>query len=133
MYLLDTSICVYLINKGPGRVLKKFARISPGDIKLSAVSLARMHCGAAKSGWYEKNRNALINFAACFDVLPFEEDDAEVFGILNAELEKRGKIIGPYELQIAAQALRRGLVLVGADTREFQEIKVLRVENWTLP
>jgi tRNA(fMet)-specific endonuclease VapC len=133
MYLLDTHICIYFINTRPQRVLRKFIELSPAEIKLSAVSIAEMEYGAAKSGRYEKNRSALVNFAASFDVLPFEEGDAEVFGILKAELEKRGQAAGPYDLQIAAQALRRGLVLVSTDTRKFQGINALRVEDWALP
>jgi len=76
------------------------------------------------------NRNALIHFASAFDIVAFNDDDAEVFGLIRAGLEKRGKIIGPYDLQIAAQAISRNLILVTNNTKEFERVENLRLENW---
>jgi tRNA(fMet)-specific endonuclease VapC len=132
MYLLDTNICIYLINRRPYSVLQRFLTLGlePADIKLSAVGIAEMEYGVVKSNHYEKNKNALIKFAASFDILPFDSGDAEVFGIIKADMEKRGQVIGPYDMQIAAQALRRGLILVTNNTGEFRRIRGLKVENW---
>lgn len=130
MYLLDTNICIYLINKKPVHVVERIKELQPHQIKVSAVSLAELEYGVSKSMYREKNRNALLHFASAFDILPFNDSDAEVYGILRAGLEKKGQIIGPYDMQIAAQALTRDLILVTNNTSEFNRIPGLRLENW---
>ncbi|MDR1286869.1 MAG: hypothetical protein LBK08_04595 [Treponema sp.] len=56
--------------------------------------------------------------------------DAEIYGIIRAELERDGNIIGPYDMQLAAQALRAGYVFVTNNVREFKRVKKLKVESW---
>jgi tRNA(fMet)-specific endonuclease VapC len=130
MYLLDTNICIYIINKHPRHVVEHVKKLQPHQIKLSAISIAELEYGASKSKNREMNRNALIHFASAFDIIAFNDDDAEVFGLIRAGLEKRGKIIGPYDLQIAAQAISRNLILVTNNTKEFERVENLRLENW---
>ena len=103
----------------------------PTRVKLSAVSLAELEYGASKSRRREKNRNALLRFVAAFDIVPFDDRDAEVYGLIRAGLERRGQLIGPYDLQIAAQAITRGLVLVTNTVEEFRRVPELRIQNWT--
>ncbi|MDR1418878.1 MAG: PIN domain-containing protein, partial [Treponema sp.] len=78
----------------------------------------------------EKNRMALMNFISNFEIIPFELKDAEIYGIIRAELEQKGKIIGAYDMQLAAQALSRDYIFVTNNTKEFNRIKKLRLENW---
>ena len=130
MYLLDTNICIYIINQHHRDVVEHVKRLQPHQIKLSAISIAELEYGASKSKNREMNRNALIHFASAFDIVAFNDDDAEVFGLIRAGLEKRGKIIGPYDLQIAAQAISRNLILVTNNTKEFERVENLRLENW---
>ncbi len=132
MYLLDTNICIYIINRKPASVVERISKLSPHQIKLSAISLAELEYGASKSSDREKNRTALLHFASAFDILPFNDSDSEVYGVLRANLERRGKVIGPYDMQIAAQALSRDLVLVTNNTDEFQRIPNLKLENWAV-
>jgi len=130
MYLLDTNICIYIINKSPKQVVEHITKLKPHQIKLSSISLAELEYGVSKSRYREKNRNALVDFASAFDIVDFNDSDAEVFGLLRAELEQRGQVIGPYDIQIAAQALTRNLILVTNNTDEFSRIPNLRLENW---
>lgn len=130
MYLLDTDTCIYLIHRRSPSVIQAITRLEPNQVKLSAVSLAVLEFGASKSRHREKNRIALLRFAAAFDVVPFDDRDAEVYGLIRAGLERRGQPIGPYDLQIAAQAVTRGLVLVTNNVDEFQRVPDLRIENW---
>ena len=130
MYLLDTNICVYIINKNPKIVVEKIKQYRPHQIKLSSISIAELEYGASKSEYREKNRIAILNFASSFDILSFNDKDAEIYGEIRAELEIKGEIIGPYDLQIAAQALSRGLILVTNNTNEFKRIKKIELENW---
>jgi len=62
--------------------------------------------------------------------VPFGHRDAPFFGSLRSYLERKGTIIGPYDLQIAAQALSRDLTLVSNNTKEFSRVPKLRLENW---
>lgn len=130
MYLLDTNICIYVINQSPRTVLEKIKTFQPAQIQLSAVSLAELEYGVEKSAQREKNRGALLNFVSAFTILSFNHQDAQFFGVIRADLERRGQLIGPYDLQIAAQALARGLTLVTNNTVEFARIPTLKLENW---
>jgi len=130
MYLLDTNICIYIINKNPRSMVEKIKQYDPSEIKLSSISLAELEYGIAKSRHKEKNRTALIDFVSAFDIIPFTDEDAEIFGIIRADLEKRGQIIGPYDMQIAAQAISRRLILVTNNTAEFSRISKLKLDNW---
>ena len=130
MYLLDTNICIYIINNYPKKVVEKVKTLKPNQIKLSTISLAELEYGVSKSKYREKNRDALINFASAFDIIPFDDEDAEVFGVIRTDLEKRGQIIGAYDMQIAAQAISKQLILVTNNESEFSRINGLKLENW---
>lgn len=130
MYLLDTNICIYLIKKQPIQVVKRIKSIKPYQILLSAITLAELEYGAFKSSQTQKNRTNLLNFVSGFQILAFDDRDAEYYGYLRAHLEKLGKMIGPYDLQIAAQALQRNITLVSNNTKEFQRVPGIKLENW---
>jgi len=130
MYLLDTNICIYIINKTPKKVVEHIKTLKPHDIKLSSISLAELEYGVSKSKYREKNRKALVDFVSAFDIVDFNDNDAEIFGLIRADLEQRGQVIGPFDMQIAAQALTRDLILVTNNTAEFSRIQKLKLENW---
>jgi tRNA(fMet)-specific endonuclease VapC len=130
MFLLDSNICIYVINNRPIKVVQKIKEFIPPEIKLSSISIAELEYGVSKSQDREKNRQALVNFASAFDIIDFNGEDAEIYGIIRADLEKKGQIIGPYDMQIAAQALSRNYVLVTNNVSEFSRIKGLKIENW---
>lgn len=130
MYLLDTNICIYIINNSPKQVVEHIKKLKPHQVKLSAISLAELEYGVSKSRSREKNRKALVHFASAFDIVEFNDNDAEVFGLIRAELEKRGQVIGPYDMQIAAQAMTRDLIIVTNNTSEFSRIPNIKLENW---
>jgi tRNA(fMet)-specific endonuclease VapC len=130
MYLLDTNICIYIVNKRPQNIIQRVEKHNPIDIKISAISIAEMEYGASKSEKWEKNKNALMDFISNFEIIPFELKDAEIYGIIRAELERTGKIIGAYDMQLAAQALSRDYIFVTNNIKEFNRIKQLKLENW---
>jgi len=130
MYLLDTNICIYIINRSPIQVVEHIKKLQPHQIKLSAISMAELEYGVSKSENRGKNRTALIHFASAFDILDFNDEDAELFGLIRAKLEKMGKVIGPYDIQIAAQAITRDLILVTNNIGEFERVDNLKLENW---
>ena len=130
MYLLDTNICIYIIKKKPANVLKALKTKSKKDIYISSITIAELEHGIAKSQFPEKNKIALIEFLSIFNILPFDDNDAVEFGEIKKELEKKGKIIGPMDLLLAGQAKSKKLILVTNNTKEFERVEGLKIENW---
>lgn len=130
MYLLDTDICIYLIKRTYPELNQRVYRAASGSLVLSAVTLAELEYGAAMSQRPAENREALTLFASAFEIVGFDAGDARFFGLIRAALRKSGKPIGPYDLQLAAQCLSRGLTMVTHNAREFLRVPELRVEDW---
>jgi len=120
-FLLDTNVCIELLNERDSRVAKKLASVNPRDIRLCSVVKAELYHGARKSG-SERNLHLARAFAASFESLPFDDSAAETYGKLRLDLEKQGKLIGPHDLLIASIALAHDTVLVTHNTDEFKRV-----------
>jgi tRNA(fMet)-specific endonuclease VapC len=128
-YLLDTNICIYIINERPQHVLRRFLTEKIGDIGISSISAAELAYGIAKSG-SEKNQQALAKFLSPLEISSFGEDAFWQYGTLRALLESLGTPIGSLDTLIAAHALALGATLVTNNTREFERVPNLHLENW---
>ena len=131
-FLLDTDICIYLINKRPPSVISRFKQYRPGDIGISVITVSELEYGVAKSVRQKENQQRLDAFLAPFDLLSYTAEAVRTYGTIRADLEKRGKVIGPLDMLIAAQALTEELTLVTNNEREFKRIPGLRFENWAI-
>lgn len=133
-YLLDTNVCIALINGSSGRVRQRYLQAA-GRGAIPATSSIVAHelwYGVAKSGRVAQNANRLATFLrSAVSLLDFAAEDARAAGEIRAELERQGKRIGEYDTLIAGQAFARNLVLVTANRSEFQRVKGLVVEDWT--
>jgi tRNA(fMet)-specific endonuclease VapC len=129
MILLDTNICIYIINAKPAAVLKRFQQYRLGEIGLCSVVAAELAFGVAKSG-SARNRQALEMFLAPLTILPFDDPAFWVYGDLRADLERRGTPIGSLDTMIAAHALSQQATLITNNTREFAQVPGLHVDNW---
>jgi tRNA(fMet)-specific endonuclease VapC len=132
-YLLDTNVCIALINGTSEAARKRFAKAAAATEPLwvPAVSLFELWYGVAKSVQTETNTRRLAMFLrGPVRVLEFGEEDARRAGEIRVALERAGKPIGGYDLLIAGQALSRGLTLVTANVREFGRVKGLHWEDW---
>jgi len=127
--LLDTNICIHVINARPPAVLQRFRQHRMGEIGVCSVVAAELAYGVAKSG-SARNRQALEMFLAPLVVLPFDEAALWVYGDLRAELERKGTPIGSLDTMIAAHALSQQSTLVTNNTREFARVPELALENW---
>ena len=129
-YLLDTNVCVdYLSGRHPA-VTRAIQQCSPDDLCVSSVAVAELRYGAEKSAHRQRNHARLDVFLGEIPCVDFDRNAASVYGRVRAALEKRGALIGPYDLQIAAHALALGLVLVSDNVREFRRVRALKIENW---
>ena len=129
MILLDTNICIYIINAKPPAVLERFKHYRLGEIGLCSVVAAELAFGVAKSG-SARNRQALEMFLAPLTILPFDDRAAWAYGDLRAELERRGTPIGSLDTMIAAHALSLQAKLITNNIREFAQVSGLQVDNW---
>lgn len=129
-FMLDTDSCIALIKRKPGPVLRRLTALAPGEAGISAVTLAELRFGVAKSAQREKNGQALDEFLLPLEIAEFDEPAAEVYGSVRAGLEKAGTPIGPLDALIGAHALSLGAALVTHNTREFRRIPGLSVVDW---
>lgn len=129
MILLDTNICIHIINARPKSVLERFRQYRMGEIGICSVVAAELAYGVAKSG-SSRNRDALELFLAPLLILPFDEQAVWTYGDLRAELERQVTPIGSLDTMIAAHALSQRAVLVTNNTLEFTRVPGLQLENW---
>lgn len=130
MWLLDTNICIYLIKKRPQRLLARLRETDIDRVSVSAITVAELQYGVAKSARPEQNALALGALLAPLRVEPFDDAAATVYGAVRAGLERAGTPIGSLDLLIAAHALALDRALVTNNAREFERVAGLRVENW---
>ncbi|HEY2753596.1 type II toxin-antitoxin system tRNA(fMet)-specific endonuclease VapC [Phenylobacterium sp.] len=128
-YMLDTNLCIRVLRDRPPRLRARFNQESD-SLCISAIVMTELLHGAAKSTRPEDNRREVEHFAARLEVLPFDVDSAGHAADIKAALERRGQIIGPYDLLIAGHARSRGLVVVTGNLREFTRVEGLRAEDW---
>ena len=129
-YMLDTNICIAIIKGKPLKALRRFDGLSAGDVGISAITLAELRYGVAKSQNIERNRQALEEFLLPLEIADFDESAASAYGTVRADLENAGRPIGPLDTQIGAHAQSLNSVLVTNNAAEFRRIKALEVENW---
>ena len=128
-FLLDTNICIYIINRQPEAVFRHFAGLQAGAVGISSITGGELHYGVAKSG-SNRNLHALEKFLAPLDVLAFDDVAMREYGKVRTHLEKKGTPIGSLDMLIAGHALALDVVLVTNNLREFKRVPGLRLENW---
>jgi tRNA(fMet)-specific endonuclease VapC len=133
MICLDTNIVIGIVNGRSSSLRHQLGEQMRAStpVALPVVALFEMRYGFAKSDRREHNERLLERFLGLgIDVLPFETEDAVHAGDIRAELETAGTPIGHYDYLIAAQARRRGAVLVTLNRREFARVPELLVTDW---
>lgn len=129
MILLDTNICIYIINQKPAAVLERFKEFGTGEIGVSSIVAAELAFGVQKTGSM-RNEEALNLFLAPLSIVSFDAGCVWAYGTLRAQLEKLGQPIGALDTMIAAQALALDLPLVTNNQKEFSRVPGLKLENW---
>ena len=130
IYMLDTDICIYIIKRKPLHVLKRLELIQPDQLSMSAITFAELMNGAKKSQRVEANVSRLNALGEILEICSFDQQAAVAYGDVRSSLEKRGEVIGPHDLLIAAHALSLDRILVTNNEREFKRVEGLKVENW---
>ncbi len=129
MYLLDTNVCVGFLKAQPA-ITGKLTAVPPSALYLCAVVKAELYYGARASQHIARNLATLQTFFEPYISLGFDDECAERYGELRADLRRTGQLIGPNDTMIAATALVHKLTLVTHNTREFSRVPGLRLEDW---
>jgi tRNA(fMet)-specific endonuclease VapC len=132
-YLLDANAVIALLKNQPAEVRGRLRHaLSRGDaIAVSSIVLYELWYGVARSGRRRENAERLrIFLSGNIEIIAFDDEDAMTAGDLRAVLEAAGTPIGPYDLLIAAQALRSGATLVTANVSEFARVRGLVWQDW---
>lgn len=129
-YMLDTNICIYAIKHKPEQVFKHLQEHDPKDICISSITYGELVHGVEKSKAIDKNRVALALLLANIEIMNFDSLAAESYGKVRADLEKEGTPIGPLDTMIAGHAKALDYTVVTNNTKEFERVKGLKLENW---
>jgi tRNA(fMet)-specific endonuclease VapC len=132
-FLLDTNVCIALINGNSETVRKRFdhALAARNQLFVSSVAMFELWSGVFKSTRVQFNSDRLDAFLeGSVTILSFDEDDARAAGSLNAALKLSGQLIGSYDILIAGQAMHKNLTLVTANVSEFSRVKGLSWQDW---
>jgi tRNA(fMet)-specific endonuclease VapC len=128
-YLLDTNICIYYL-KGLYDLDKKVKEVKIDNCFISEITLAELKFGVENSSNPSKNQSALDNFLTRIQVLPIFEA-IDTYAKEKARLRKSGKTIDDFDLLIGTTAVAYGLTMVTNNTSHFQNIKNIKLDNWT--
>jgi len=126
-FLLDTNVVIGA-GKANRRILARLQQYGELQCTISTITVHELYFGAFKSDLVSENLKAAKNIP--FDIVDFDENDAVVASEVRDSLRRLGPPIGPYDTLIAGQALVRDLTLVTRNTREFERVEGLRVEDW---
>ncbi len=130
MFLLDTNICIYLMKNAYPSMTERILSVDPSEFYVSAITVFELEYGASKSNWGDRTKDNMRSFLSPFSILPFDVSDAIVAGQLRSYLAQAGTPIGPYDLQISAQALTRDLTVITHNLSEFSRVPNLKTEDW---
>ena len=132
-FMLDTDTCSYIMKRSHPLVLKRLQAVPVGNVCMSVVTKAELLYGVEVSPRRAQDAAALAAFLPYVEVLEFGDDAALHYAEIRADLKRRGALIGANDLFIAAHARSLELTLVTNNTTEFERVKALAIENWTLP
>ena len=131
-YYLDSNICIYFLKGIYPSIKEKIVSTNPSTRKIPSIVKAELLYGAEKSQQKAKNLSTIKLFLEPFEIVPFDEECSIVYSKIRSAMELKGMVIGPNDSIIAATVLAKNGVLVTNNTKEFEKVKNLKLENWTV-
>ncbi len=128
-FLLDTDTCISVL-RGRSMTCRRLNEVSPDDCGVSTVTVFELMSGVERCRNPEEENKKVLTFLAPLHLLPFDHLAAEQAARIRWQLEKSGCPIGPYDLQIAGQALALNVTLVTGNIGEFRRVMDLPLANW---
>lgn len=130
--MLDTDACIALIKNRPVLMRNRLSLLTPEEVGISSMVAAELWFGVANSQKKKKNESALKDFLEFVTLLDWPSEASALYGRVRAQLQKQGTPIGAMDLLIASHALFIDTILVTNNTREFERVPGLKVENWLI-
>jgi len=130
-YMLDTDMCSYIIKEHPESVRQRFQTLAMEQLCVSVVTYAELIYGVERSSSKRINRPIIEDFVRHLDVLNWDTEAADQYGVIRAELEAAGTPIGAMDMMIAAHAKSIKAVLVTNNQKHFTKVKGMKVDNWS--
>lgn len=130
IYLLDTNVCIQYLNGRSIKVREYFNKTQPQKIAVCSIVKAELFYGARRSNNPQRTLERQQKFLNQFVSLPFNDQAVIVYSQIRARLAELGTPIGSNDLQIAAIALANNLILVTHNTKEFNRVEGLQLEDW---
>jgi tRNA(fMet)-specific endonuclease VapC len=127
--MLDTDITSYIFAHRAEKARRRFLALSPADVGISAITAGELAFGRQINP-SERNRRAVERALEAVVIVPFDHAAAQVYGEVRSDLQRRGVLIGPHDMLIAAHAISLDIPLATNNLREFRRVPGLRVENW---
>jgi tRNA(fMet)-specific endonuclease VapC len=131
-YLLDTDACIALIKNRPVSMRNRLSLLTPEEVGISGIVAAELWFGVANSQKKKKNESALKDFLEVVTLLDWPCEASALYGRVRAQLQQQGTPIGAMDLLIASHALFIDTILVTNNTRQFERVPGLKVENWLI-
>lgn len=128
-YMLDTNLCICVLRDRPAYVRERFIA-EAANLCTSTIVMMELLTGVQKSNRPWETGRAVTRLTAAVEILDFDSDAAEHSAEIRGALERKGQVIGPYDLLIAGHARSRGLIVVSGNMREFLWVDGLRSEDW---
>ena len=129
-YMLDTDVCIALIKNRPASMRSRLSLLTSEEVGISSIVAAELWFGVANSQKKKKNQSALKDFLEFVTLLDWPCEASRLYGQVRAQLQKLGTPIGATDLLIVSHALFIDTVLVTNNTREFERVPDLKIENW---
>jgi len=130
-YMLDTDMCSYIIKEHPESVRQRFQTLAMEQLCISVVTYAELIYGVERSSSRRINRPIIEDFVRHLDVMDWDTEAADQYGVIRTELEAAGTPIGAMDMMIAAHAKSIKAVLVTNNQKHFTKVKGLKIDNWT--
>ena len=135
IWMFDTDILIYFVNRKQGfeHIARRMSGRSPGELRLSTITLAELKFGIENGEFRAENRRALTDVLQLFQTDDLPSGAAQDVGVIKTALVRKGNAIGPYDMLIAAHARHIGATVVTNNEREFRRVPGLSVQNWLKP
>lgn len=128
-YMLDTNIVIYVMKRHPPHVKTRFNAVAT-QLCVSSITVSELVYGAENSQYPARNLAIVEDFLSRLQVLDYGTEAALQYGNIKAALKRLGQLIGDNDTHIAAHARSKGLILVTNNTKEFERVPALQIENW---
>ncbi len=130
-YYLDTNTCIYFLKAKNHKLKNKILSENPANIKIPSIVKAELLYGAEKSQRKDENMHNINMFLFPLEVVGFNDNETIEYSKIRSELEKRGEVIGPNDMLIAAIVKANDGILITNNTKEFKRIAGLQIDDWS--